>query len=88
MDNRHTQLAGGAIIGIIALLLVTVVIIVAATATKEAPDPQISSIATEDCEVGHVNPDGSISITEESAGEYGYTIYATAEGMKIMGKCN
>ena len=71
------------------ILLLLVLVSFSVFAIREtAPEPQTSSIATKECEVGQVNPDGTITITEPSAGEYGYTIYTTSDGIKVMGKCD
>lgn len=82
--QSQASIVGGAIIGILALFMITVVTIVAVSSTKsEAPTEPTQ------CEVGHVNPDGSVTITEGSAGKYGYTIYATASGVPlVLGDCN
>lgn len=74
---------------VIAIWVVIVALLALGYFLLKEPEPQTSSISTDECKVGHVNPDGSVTITEQSAGEYGYTIYATADGTPlVMGKCN
>ncbi len=48
---------------------------------KNTPTPEAP------CEVGVVNPDGSVTINETHAGTFDYTIYATSDGIKVLGDC-
>lgn len=76
--------AGLAIILIISLFLIMVVTIVAVTSTKE--ERTANTPIQEWCEVGTVNPDGSISYNG-SAGTTELVAFATANGPKLMAKC-
>lgn len=71
-------------IGVIALIFAAALSLHQVNEERNQPAPKPT-----ECEVGHVNPDGTVTITEQSAGRYGYTIYATASGTPlVMGDCN
>lgn len=83
MKNQKGN-AGLAIILIISLFMIMAVTIIAVTSSKEE---KTKSLSTEEwCEVGTVNPDGSITYNG-SAGETELVAFATASGPKLMAKC-
>lgn len=44
-------------------------------------------IQPELCQVGHANPDGSITLTEDTAGIYQYHVLVTATGVIVLAPC-